>query len=237
MAARRELGGLPDGRGLNIAHEAIDRHAAGPRSSHLALRWLGKRGEVEDYTYGRLQELTNRFANALAGLGVGQGDRVYALTGRIPELYVAALGTLKNRSVFCPLFSAFGPEPIRTRLAIGRARVLVTTASLYERKVALVRPTLPHLEHVLLIGDDRQPMAVAGTRDYHGLMAMASDRFTIEATTRRTRRCFISRAARRARRRAPSTSTRPSSPTTSPAGSPSICTRRTYSGAQPIPAG
>jgi acetyl-CoA synthetase len=181
-AARRELGGLPGGRGLNIAHEAIDRHAAGPQRDHLALRWLGKRGEVEDYTYGRLQELTNRFANVLAGLGVGQGDRVYALAGRVPELYVAALGTLKNQGVFCPLFSAFGPEPIRTRLGIGRARVLVTTASLYERKVALVRPTLPHLEHVLLIGDDRQPTAVAGTRDYQSLMAVASDRFTIAAT-------------------------------------------------------
>ena len=181
-AARRELGGLPGDRGLNIAHEAIDRHAAGPRRSHLALRWLGKRGEVEDYTYGRLQELTNRFANVLAGLGVGQGDRVYALAGRVPELYVAALGTLKNRGVFCPLFSAFGPEPIRTRLGIGRARVLVTTASLYERKVAPLRSTLPHLDHVLLVGDDRQPTAVAGTRDYHGLMAVASDRFTIAAT-------------------------------------------------------
>jgi acetyl-CoA synthetase len=181
-AARRELGGLPGGRGLNIAHEAVDRHAAGPRRDHLALRWLGKRGEVEDYTYGRLQELTNRFANVLAGLGVARGDRVYALAGRVPELYVAALGTLKNRSVFCPLFSAFGPEPVRMRLGIGRARVLLTTASLYERKVAPLRSALPHLEHVLLVGDDRRPTAVAGTRDYHGLMAEASDRFVIEPT-------------------------------------------------------
>jgi acetyl-CoA synthetase len=181
-AARRELGGLPGGRGLNIAHEAVDRHAAGPRRDHLALRWLGKRGEVEDYTYGRLQELTNRFANVLAGLGVARGDRVYALAGRVPELYVAALGTLKNRSVFCPLFSAFGPEPVRMRLGIGRARVLLTTASLYERKVAPLRSALPHLEHVLLVSDDRRPTAVAGTRDYHGLMAEASDRFVIEPT-------------------------------------------------------
>jgi acetyl-CoA synthetase len=181
-AARQELAGLPGGRGLNIAHEAVDRHAAGPRRDHLALRWLGKRGEVEDYTYGRLQELTNRFANVLAGLGVGKGDRVYALAGRVPELYVAALGTLKNRSVFCPLFSAFGPEPVRMRLGIGQARVLVTTASLYERKVAPLRSALPHLEHVLLVGDDPQPTAVAGTHDYHGLMAAAGARFAIEAT-------------------------------------------------------
>ena len=179
--ARRELAGLPGG-GLNIAHEAIDRHASGPRRDHVALRWLGRRGEIEDYTYGRLQELTNRFANVLAGLGAAKGDRVYALAGRLPELYVAALGTLKHRSVFCPLFSAFGPEPIRARLAIGQARVLVTTASLYDRKVAALRPLLPHLEHVLLVGDDRQPTQVPGTHDYHRLMAGAGDHFEIGPT-------------------------------------------------------
>jgi acetyl-CoA synthetase len=180
--ARRELTGLPDSRGLNIAHEAIDRHAAGPGRDHLALRWLRKNGEVEDYSYGRLRELTNRFANVLARLGVAKGDRVYALAGRIPELYVAALGTLKHRSVFCPLFSAFGPEPIRARLAIGQASVLVTTASLYERKVAPLRPALPHLEHVLLVSDDGKPTTVAGTRDYHELAAAASDHFEIGPT-------------------------------------------------------
>ena len=88
--------------------------------SHLAIRWLGKTGTVEDYSYSRLNELTNRFANVLQQLGVGRGDRVFVLAGRIPELYIAALGTFKNRSVFCPLFSAFGPEPIRTRLAHRR---------------------------------------------------------------------------------------------------------------------
>ena len=31
--ARSRLDGLPDGKGLNIAHEAVDRHAAGPRAT------------------------------------------------------------------------------------------------------------------------------------------------------------------------------------------------------------
>src|SRR5512146_474978 len=106
-AARRRLDGLPGGRGLNIAHEAVDRHATGPRRDHLALRWLGKRGEVRDFTYAGLSALTNRFANVLKRLGAGKGDRVFLLAGRIPELYISALGTLKRGSVFCPLFSAF----------------------------------------------------------------------------------------------------------------------------------
>jgi acetyl-CoA synthetase len=180
--ARAELDGLPGGRGLNIAHEAVDRHAAGPRRDHVALRWLGDGGEVRELTYGDLQAVTNRFANVLQALGVGKGDRVYLLTGRILELYVAALGTLKNRSVFCPLFSAFGPEPIRARLAIGRARVLVTTPALYERKVAGLRAALPDLEHVLLVGDELRATDVPGTHDYHTLMARVGDGFEIEPT-------------------------------------------------------
>jgi len=180
--ARKELEGLPRGQGLNIAYETVDRHATGSRRNHLAIRWLGKNGEVQDYTYSRLQELTNRFANVLEGLGVQKGDRVYALAGRIPELYVAALGTLKHRSVFCPLFSAFGPEPIRARLTIGEARVLVTTESIYERKVKAIRSSLPFLQDVLLIGDEHRPTNVPGTYDYLQLMGSAGCSYTIQST-------------------------------------------------------
>jgi acetyl-CoA synthetase len=181
-AARAALHGLPAGRGLNIAHEAVDRHAAGPRADHVATRFIGKRGEVREYTYRHLRELTDRFANVLDGLGVRRGERVYTLAGRIPELYVAALGTLKHGSVFCPLFSAFGPEPIRARMTIGRARVLVTSESLYHRKIAALRGQMPDLAHVLLVGEGGAETSVADTHDFHGLLARAADRFTIPPT-------------------------------------------------------
>jgi acetyl-CoA synthetase len=180
--ARGELEGLPGGLGLNIAHEAVDRQAAGRERDHLALRWLGKRDEVRDFTYGDLQVLTNRFANVLDGLGLGKGDVVAVLAGRIPELYIAALGTLKNRSVFSPLFSAFGPEPIRTRLELGAVKALVTTETLYHRKVAQLREVLPELRHVLLVGEDGRPTSVPGTEDYSRLMLSAPDDFTIGPT-------------------------------------------------------
>ena len=180
--ARRELDGLPENQGLNIAHEAVDRHAKGQRANHLAMRWLGKNGEVQDYSYAELRELTSRFANVLQSLGVERGDRVYALAGRIPELYIAALGTLKHRSVFCPLFSAFGPEPIRARLTIGRAKILVTTQSLYERKVKGICASMPFLQHILLIGDDPKSTSVAGTTDFHRCMEQASNLYTIGPT-------------------------------------------------------
>jgi acetyl-CoA synthetase len=171
--ARRELDGLPGGAGLNIAHEAVTRHAAGLRSGHVALRCLGRGGDVRNVTYAELERLTNRFANLLAGLGVGPGERVFALLPRVTELYVAALGTLKNRSVFAPLFPAFGPEPVRQRLSLGGGRVLVTTSALYEKKIAPIRQELPELQHVLLIS----------TGDFEARLAAAADRFTIAPTS------------------------------------------------------
>jgi len=179
--ARRQLNGLPGG-GLNIAHEAVDRHADGPRGGRCALRWLGRHGEIREYTFADLRGLSNRFANLLRGLAVEPGERVYTLTGRIPELYFTALGAWKSRTVYCPLFSAFGPEPIRARLALGQARVLVTTPELYRRKVASLRPSLPDLRHVLLVGDPAEVAMIPDCLDYRRLLEAASDQFTIAPT-------------------------------------------------------
>jgi acetyl-CoA synthetase len=177
--ARALLARQPGG-GLNIAFEALDRHVLAGQGERVALRWLGKKGERRDISYAELSSESSRFANVLASLGVGAGDRVYVLAGRIPELYVTALGALKNRSVFCPMFSAFGPEPIQQRMSIGDARVLVTTTALYKRKVAQIRDALPGLEQVLLVGaEDGLP---EGTKSFERLMAEASPGFVIPET-------------------------------------------------------
>jgi acetyl-CoA synthetase len=166
-AERGSLSGATGEGGINIASVAVDRHAAGPLAAKDALRFVHLDGTVDPLTYADLAERTDRFASVLRDLGVGRGERVFSLLGRCPELYVAALGTLKNASVFSPLFSAFGPEPVRQRMNLGSARVLVTTRALYARKVVPIRHDLATLEHVLLVdgGDDSQ--RPEGTLDLH----------------------------------------------------------------------
>ncbi len=154
--ARAGLRGLPNG-GLNIAFEAVDRHLDDGLADKVAIRCLGRDLESRDFSYRDLATLSSRFAHLLVHLGVTPGERVFSLLGRVPELYLTALGTLKAGCVFSPLFSAFGPEPVRTRMEIGDARVLVTTHAYYQRKVLPWRHDLAGLRQVLLTdrrGDD-----------------------------------------------------------------------------------
>jgi acetyl-CoA synthetase len=147
---RTWLEGLANG-GLNIAYEAVDRHVLHGDGEKEALRWLGRDGARRSYSYADLKTETDRFATLLRDLGHGKGVRVFSLLGRVPELYIAALGTLKAGGVFSPLYSAFGPEPVRARMTIGEAAVLVTTAADYQKKVLPWRSELPTLVTVLLI--------------------------------------------------------------------------------------
>ncbi len=173
--ARAQLDCLPGG-GLNIAHEAIDRHVTAGRGNKLALRWIGRDDRIRDYSYAELSAAANRFANVLAQKGVAKGDRVFSLLGRVPELYVAALGTLKNGSVFSPLFSAFGPEPIKARMAIGNAKVLVTSEAFYRRKIEPWCKELASLEHIFLTDCVSDPPA--GTVNLTTALAEVDDSFT-----------------------------------------------------------
>jgi acetyl-CoA synthetase len=178
---RNEMGAPADD--FNIARLAVDHHATGPKAQRVALRFLRPDGSTYALSYAELRRQTNRFANALRGLGVGTGARVFVMAGRISPLYVAVLGSLKNGSVVTPLFSAFGPEPIATRISIAQAQVLVTTEALYRRKVEKMREQLPSLQHVILVAEADATGTIPGTLDYDGWMAQAADSDPMSRTT------------------------------------------------------
>ncbi|HEY9191828.1 MAG TPA: acetate--CoA ligase [Methyloversatilis sp.] len=180
--AARALEGLPGG-GLNIAWEAVDRHASGPLRDKTAFRFLGADSASLDISFAELARLTNRFANVLRRLGMCKGERLFLLASRMPELYVALLGGLKSGAVVSPLFSAFGPEPIITRVNLGGCKVLLTTDLLYRRKVSQWRERMPTLERVLLVGEDGGRTSVPGTLDLATLMEEAGDACDIERTS------------------------------------------------------
>ncbi|HYB80208.1 MAG TPA: AMP-binding protein, partial [Mycobacterium sp.] len=181
--------GMGHGR-CNIAYAALDRHdrqAAGPTATRTALRFVADNtwdGAIttRDLSYAELGRLAKRFSSALRSLGVNKGKRVFTIMGRSPELYIAMLGALRNGSVVSPLFSAFGPEPIATRVNIGQADVLVTTRAIYQRKIAKIRDRMPSVRHIFIV-DDKAGDPPPGTLNFRHWLDAADENAPIEPTT------------------------------------------------------
>lgn len=134
--------------GYNACVELCDRHATG---DGLALRWLGRDDRVDTVTYEQLQRRAARFADMLTERGARPGDRVAGLLPRRPELLTVLLGTLRAGCVYQPVFTAFGPKAIETRLAASRPLLVVTDHA--------NRPKLDGLElpGVLVIDEEHGP--------------------------------------------------------------------------------
>ncbi|MBV6685325.1 acetate--CoA ligase [Bacillus sp. JRC01] len=135
---------------VNLAHEAIDRHADTHRKNKVALYYRDPERN-EKYTFADMKKLSNQAANVLKNFGdVEKGDRVFIFMPRSPELYFSILGAIKLGAIVGPLFEAFMEGAVRDRLEDSGAKVLVTTPELLERVPV---DQLPQLKHVFLIGD------------------------------------------------------------------------------------
>ncbi len=134
---------------LNLAYEAIDRHAEGDKADKVALYYSDAKRD-EQYTYAQMKALSNKAGNVLRDIGVKKGDRVFIFMPRSPELYFALLGTLKVGAIAGPLFEAFMEGAVRDRLEDSGAKVLITTPALLERVPV---DDLPDLEKVLIVDE------------------------------------------------------------------------------------
>ena len=116
---------------VNLAHEAIDRHAESHRKNKVALYYKDDK-RAEKYTFKEMKELSNKAANVIKEYGnVSKGDRVFIFMPRSPELYFAVLGVIKTGAIVGPLFEAFMEGAVRDRLTDSGAKVLITTPAYY----------------------------------------------------------------------------------------------------------
>ena len=159
---------------MNIAAFTLDRQIALGRGERPALCWIDRRRNRHVSTYTQMSDAANRIARVLQDLTVGPGDVVAVLLPKVPEFVFVALGAWKIGAIFTPLLSTFGPGPIGARLELGRAKVLITTPSLYAQRVAPHRSSLPDLETVLMVKTDEvEPWNGDGCMDLVALMDKA----------------------------------------------------------------
>ena len=165
-----------EGGKINAAHNVIDVHGKGKNRNKIALYYEGDDGKGEKYTFGEMSELSNKFANVLVKLGVQRQDRVFFFLNRMPELYVAFLGTMKAGCIASAMFPAFGEDALRDRLVDSGATILVTEPALKDR-VYKIKDQLKDLKHIIVVKKNAD--ASKGEVCYDTEMAAASHKFDI----------------------------------------------------------
>lgn len=160
---------------VNMAYEAIDKHAKSDRKNKVALYYQdGSR--KEKYTFKEMKDFSNKAGNVLKNYGdVEKGDRVFIFMPRSPELYFALLGAVKLGAIVGPLFEAFMEGAVRDRLEDSEAKVLITTPELLER---VPLNDLPALKTVFLVGDNVEEGGK--TEAFNPLFEQASKELHIE---------------------------------------------------------
>ncbi|MBU88309.1 MAG: acetate--CoA ligase [Dehalococcoidia bacterium] len=182
--AFNQMDWLPGG-GLNNAYEAIDRHVKNGFGDRVAMIWVGKNDEEEQYSFLDIKNKSDQFGSVIRGLGMERGDRVFIFMDRLPELYISALGVLKAGGVIAPLFSAFGPDPVRDRMEDAGAKYLITSPEL-RNKLNDVLPKIKTLKNVIVVNKNgrHDEVLVDGDLSYETLMESEGGKdFEIEPTS------------------------------------------------------
>jgi propionyl-CoA synthetase len=147
------------GARLNVCHNALDRHVEAGHGARTALIYDSPvTGTVERWSYAELREATARFAGALAGLGVGRGDRVLIYMPMVPQAIVAMLACARLGAVHSVVFGGFASAELATRIDDARPRVIVSASNGIE--VTRVVPYKPLLDAAIDLAREKPEACV-----------------------------------------------------------------------------
>jgi acetyl-CoA synthetase len=141
----------------NIAADCCDKH---PRDK-LAVVHERFDGELQQLTWGELQDLSGQAANLLPARGVKRGDRVAVVLPATPETAAVFFGTWKLGAVLLSMSVLYGDAGIAHRLNDSQPTVLVTDAANAPRFAAAEVPVVELTREAL--GEHSSERATADT--------------------------------------------------------------------------
>ncbi len=167
---------------LNAAENCLDRHLGTARANKAAIIFEGEPGDMRTLTYRQLHQQVCQFANALAELGLGKGDRAAIYMPMVPEAAVAMLACARLGVIHTVIFGGFSSEAIKDRVNDCQARVVITADGGWRRgKIVELKANVdralqsgtPSVERVIVLKRTGQdvPMEPGRDRWWHELVA------------------------------------------------------------------
>jgi acetyl-CoA synthetase len=159
----------------NVAIDCLDRHIE--LRDKVALLYADDEGHTLSYTFAQMIEASNRFANALRGLGIGRGDVVAIHTPQRPETAIAHIALYRLGAIALPISKLFGPDAIEYRLQNSSAKAILMEPETAPKMDAVDRKDLPNFKH-LIVTD-----GAAGGFSFDDLMSRGAPSFTMEKSS------------------------------------------------------
>ena len=167
----------------NASYNCLDAHIAAGKGDKTAILWEGEPGEKRTLTYKQLHAEVCKFANALKGLGLKQGDVATIYMPMVPELAVAMLACARIGVVHSVVFGGFSAEAIADRNNDARSKCVITADGGWRRgKELTLKATVdealaksPTVEHCVVFERTGNKPAMKEGRDHwwHELTAKA----------------------------------------------------------------
>lgn len=137
----------------NIGHICTRQQCDLGFADKVAMRWISGNQEQQVYSFADLEEGSNRFANVLNELGFLTGDVFFSFLPKMPEQFLAFLGSLKMQLITGTLFANFGEDALLDRLGDAKAKGIITKKS-FLKKLGRIRDRLPELRWIIVVDSD-----------------------------------------------------------------------------------
>jgi len=188
---------------INMAYNAVDRHAAGLKKDKVAYIFVPESVDqpVQRITYAQLAKAVNRFANALKSIGVKKGDRIIIYMPMIPETPIAMLACAKIGAIHSVVLFGFSSIGLNSCILDTEAKMVVTTDGFFKRgKTSPLKPNVdlavasaPSVQNVVVVNRAGIDVPMKDGRDiwYHDLVARQSDQCESEKMDSEDRLFFL----------------------------------------------
>ncbi len=148
---------------LNTCHNAVDRHVAAGHGERTALLYDSPvTGTQQRVSYAELLDEVQRLAGALAGFGVGKGDRVVIYMPMVPQAVMGMLACARLGAVHSVVFGGFAASQLAKRIEDAEPKVVLSASCGIE--VNRVLPYKPLLDEAIELSSHKPDACVVLAR-------------------------------------------------------------------------
>jgi acetyl-CoA synthetase len=134
----------------NIYKMTLGNYLNDHNINNHAIIFENQYGQIQNFTFGQVEEMAHGLASKLASLGYRFGSNIAIHTGQHPDTAIAHMAICKIGGVAVTLSQLYGPETLKHAMNDCKVEVLITSNKAWEKLRKTKSIEFPYLKHVIL---------------------------------------------------------------------------------------